>query len=312
MTAMPPQHEEILPALYFIQRGYLNANHFAYRSEAPVLIDTGYRGDWPITRSLLTDLGLDLDRTALIINTHTHCDHVGGNHAIQDRSGCAIALHPRGMHFMQERDDRSPWWSFYHQEADFFQPTESLEDGQVVRVGRYPFEVIHTPGHASDGLVLYCRSERLLLSSDTLWERDFPVMTVAVEGEGAVDTMLTSLAKIATLEVARVFPGHGAPFTGFKKALERAVVRLERYQGDLTLVGWDVLKKIIVYTIMMRRRVPRERFYDQLLATTWFPETVDRYFEGRGRSLYNAIMTDFERRGVVRREGPCWITTVPP
>ncbi len=35
---MPTQHEEILPGLYFIQRGYLNANHFAYRSEAPVLI----------------------------------------------------------------------------------------------------------------------------------------------------------------------------------------------------------------------------------------------------------------------------------
>jgi len=248
----------------------------------------------------------------LIITTHTHCDHVGGNRIVQERSGCGIALHPRGMHFMQERDDRSPWWSFYHQEADFFQPTESLEDGQVVRVGPYPFEVIHTPGHASDGLVLYCRSERLLLSSDTLWERDFPVMTVAVEGEDAVDTMLASLAKIATLEVAHVFPGHGAPFTDFKKALERAVARLERFQADPELVGWDLVKKIIVYTIMMRRRVAQASFFDDLMAAAWYPDTVDRYFAGAYHGVYDEVMTDFQHRQIIVADDLHWVTTVTP
>jgi len=36
---------EILDALYFIQRGYLNANHFVFVSEKPVLIDTAYLSD---------------------------------------------------------------------------------------------------------------------------------------------------------------------------------------------------------------------------------------------------------------------------
>ena len=309
---MPTQHEEILPGLFFIQRGYLNANHFAYRSKAPVLIDTAYRGDWPVTRDLLTGLGLDLDRTALIVNTHTHCDHVGGNRIIQEHSGCGIALHPRGRQFMLDQDARSPWWSYYHQEAEFFEPTESIQDGQVVPVGPYLFEVIHTPGHASDGLVLYCRPERLLLSSDTLWEQDFPVMTVAVEGEDAVDTMLASLAKIAPLEVAWVFPGHGSPFTDFKKALGRAVARLERFRDDPELVGWDLVKKIIIYTIMMHKRVARDVFFNHLMTTIWFPDTVDRYFGSGYREVYDKVINDFHRRGVMVRDGRDWVTTVTP
>jgi hydroxyacylglutathione hydrolase len=54
---MAQRHQEILSGLFFIQRGYLNANHFAYRGNKPVLIDTGYLGDWPLTESLLSKLG---------------------------------------------------------------------------------------------------------------------------------------------------------------------------------------------------------------------------------------------------------------
>ena len=311
MTSTPAP-SEILPGFYFFQRGYLNANHFAYRSARPVLIDTGYIGDWETTETVLTRIGLDLDWTARIISTHTHCDHIGGNHFIQLRSGCAIALHPRGARFMQERDDRSPWWSYYHQEAAFFDPAESLADGQDIQVGPYGFEVIHTPGHASDGLVLYCRSRRILLSSDALWENDFPVMTLAVEGENAIETMLTSLHKIAALEVERVFPGHGAPFDDFNGARERATARLERFRRDPQLVGWDLVKKILVYTLLMKGRVPRATFFENLMVTNWYPDTVNRYFGGDYQTVFDKIITDFDRRGIIGKVDEDWVTTVNP
>ena len=34
--------QEILQEFFFIHRGYLNANHFVYRGQTPVLIDIGY------------------------------------------------------------------------------------------------------------------------------------------------------------------------------------------------------------------------------------------------------------------------------
>ncbi len=309
---MPHKPVEILPGLFFILRGYLNANHFVLRSDRPVLVDTGYLGDWGQTEDILTRLGLDLNRVALIINTHTHCDHVGGNDAIQKRSGCDIALHPRGAGYMRNRDDRSPWWSYYHQEAGFFQPTQILEDGQIVHVGPHAFEVIHTPGHASDGIVLYNRPTRILLSSDTLWERDFPVMTLAVEGDGAIENMMTSLAKLAGLAVDQVYPGHGAPFDDFQSALQRAVTRLERFQADPSRVGWDVIKKIFVYTIMMKRRVAIDTFFDQLMQTDWFPDTVDRYFSSGYRSIYDQVITEFHQRHIIKINGHDWVTTVRP
>jgi len=33
---------EIMKDLFFVERGYLNGNHFVYRGTKPVLIDTGY------------------------------------------------------------------------------------------------------------------------------------------------------------------------------------------------------------------------------------------------------------------------------
>ena len=63
---------EILEDLFFIERGYLNGNHFVCRSKSPVLIDTGYVSGFDETERRITDLGVNLSDISLIINTHTH------------------------------------------------------------------------------------------------------------------------------------------------------------------------------------------------------------------------------------------------
>jgi len=88
-------NNEILKDLFFIERGFLNGNHFVYRSESPVLIDTGYISGFDDTEKLIARLGVKLPDISLIISTHTHCDHIGANHRIQQKSGCEIALHTR-------------------------------------------------------------------------------------------------------------------------------------------------------------------------------------------------------------------------
>ena len=92
---------EILKNLFFIQRGFLNGNHFVYRSDNPVLIDSAYIADFDQTEKAISQLGVNLAEVALIISTHTHCDHIGGNHAIQQRSGCEIAVHKFGKYFIE-------------------------------------------------------------------------------------------------------------------------------------------------------------------------------------------------------------------
>jgi hydroxyacylglutathione hydrolase len=303
---------EILDDLFFIQRGYLSANHFVSRSRPPVLIDTGYSGSWYETRRLIEALGINLSDISLIINTHTHCDHVGGNRAIQVLSDCDIALHSVGRHFIDTRDDWATWWRYFGQQAEFFECTRSLEDGEEIYVGDHVFRIIYTPGHASDGIVLYHKKEKLLISSDTLWENDLAAMTLRVEGSTAVFQMLASLERIASLDVRQVYPGHGRPFGDCSGAITRSIKRLEGYLADRQRIGKDLLKKIIVYTLLMKQTVAADGFFKLLMETVWYKETVDLYFGGAYQSTFDEIMGTLIHRKVVRQSNNSYLTTVPP
>ena len=303
---------EILKDLFFIERGFLNGNHFAFRSEKPVLIDTAYIADFDYTADLITRLGIKLADVRLIISTHCHCDHIGGNKPIQDLSGCDIALHKIGKHFIDTRDDWATWWEYYGQEAAFFDCTQALNDGDAIAIGPHEFEVMHTPGHAAEGIVLYNRKSKLLISSDTLWKTDMAVMTLRIEGSAALFHMLDSLEKLASLDVQIVYPGHGPPFRNMHKALKRTRKRLNHFLNHRDQVGLDLLKKIIIYTLMMRKTAAADAFFDDLMQTHWYKETVDLYFNAEYRAIYDTIMSDFRKRDIVFTQNGQMHTTIKP
>jgi len=303
---------EILPDLFFIERGFLNGNHFVYRGRPPVLIDTAYLRGFAQTEAQIAALGVDLAEAALIVNTHIHCDHVGGNRIIQDRSGCRIALHRLGKHFIDAGDDWAAWWRYYHQEAEFFECTTALEDGDVLAVGPHEFEVIYTPGHSSDGIVLYHCRAKILLSSDTLWENGLAVMTERIEGSRSLFSQLESLDRLASLDVTTVYPGHGPPFTDFKGALARAKNLLTEMLADRKKIGRDLLKKITIYTLLMHPGLEEAGFLAYLMTTHWFKETVDFYFDGDYEGLYRETMESLLERGLVVRRNGLLSATVKP
>jgi len=303
---------EILEDLFFIERGYLNGNHFVYRSKAPILIDTGYISGFNQTEKSIKGLGVNLSDVALIINTHTHSDHIGGNQIIQQRSGCDIALHKAGRYFIGVQDDWSTWWKYYNQEADFFNCTQTLEDGDIIAIGPHEFQVIYTSGHASDGIVLYDRREKILISSDTLWESDMAAMTLRVEGSMALFHMQESLQKLESLDVKRIYPGHGKPFSDLQKAIVKSKLKIERYLLDRDMMGNDLIKKIIVFTLLMKKKIIEKDFFPYLMETYWFKETVDLYFNNECEMKYNEIMNALLERGVVKLENGSLFPTVKP
>ncbi|MBW2284504.1 MAG: MBL fold metallo-hydrolase [Deltaproteobacteria bacterium] len=305
-------HVEILKDLYFVERGYLNGNHFVYRSNAPILIDTGYKAHFAETERAIAALGVNLSRTRLIVNTHTHSDHIGGNKIIQDKSGCDIALHQVGKHFIDTRDDWSTWWRYKRQEADFFECTLGLEDGDTVDIGPHEFRVIYTPGHASDGIVLYNEKGKVLISSDTLWENDVATVTVRIEGSTAPFRCLESLETIESLDVKVVYPGHGAPFSDFKGAVSRAEKKIRGYLAQPEKTGQDLLKRITVYTLLMHGEIPEDRLFDLFMEAHWFRETVDLYFSGDYRGKFDEVLGSFLRRGIVKQRNGCFYTMVKP
>lgn len=303
---------EILEDLFFIERGYLNANHFVYRSKNPVLIDTAYIADFDETRRRINNLDIKLTDISLIISTHSHCDHIGGNKFIQDESGCGIAIHKIGKHFIDTRNDWATWWKYYNQEAEFFTVTLALDDGDVIDIGPHQFRIIYTPGHASDGIVLYHPKEKILISSDTLWENDMPGVNLRVEGSTALFRMQESLAKIKSLKVRMVYPGHGKPFTTVSDAIARSQKRIQSYLENRERIGLDVLKRITVYTLLTHKGFIKDLFFDHLMETHWFKETIEFYFNAKYRDMYDRVMGDFLNRGIVKIENGKLITTVKP
>ena len=303
---------EIMDSLFFIERGYLNGNHFVYSSERPVLIDTAYIGGFDQTEKFIKELGVDLSSVELIINTHCHCDHIGGDKFIQDSSGCDIAMHRIGKYFIDSKDKWSTWWRYFDQEAEFFKCSRALENGDKIEAGPHQFEVIHTPGHSADGIVLYNQKQKALISSDTLWENDMAVITVRVEGSRSCFDMLASLKRLEQLDVEIVYPGHGRPFKDFSGAIARAKRRLSSFMENPRKIGDDLIKKIIIYTLMMRNSVDEAAFFQRLMNTHWFPETIDFYFAGAYQKKYDQIMKNFLSRGIVKsREGKLFTTVRP-
>ena len=303
---------EILKDLFFIERGWLNANHFVYQSESPVLIDTAYISGFNETEKIITELGVNISDVSLIINTHTHCDHIGGNKIIQERSRCDIALHKIGRHFIDTQDDWATWWKYYNQEADFFKCTKTLDDGDIITMGPHNFQVIYTPGHASDGIVLYNSEEKILISSDTLWENDMAAMTLRVEGSMAIFNMQKSLQKLESLDIKWVYPGHGKPFSDPQKAISKSKRKIKKYLLDKDIIGNDLLKKIIIYTLLMKKTINENDFFPYLMDTFWFRETVNLYFNSEYELKYNEIMNTFFKNKIVRLKNKSLFATVKP
>jgi len=294
---------ELFEDFFFIQRDFLTGNHFVCRGPEPALIDTGFIADTERTLDLIRDLGADPARVGRIVNTHTHYDHCGANRVIQDRSGCEILLSVTGKHFMDTRDDWAMWWRYHEAPDGYFHCARGIEDGETVRIGRYEFEARCTPGHAGDLLVLYNRKHRLLISSDTLWENDMAMINVRVEGSRALFCQLESLDRLAGLDAALVCPGHGRPFTDAGAAIDRARTRVRRFLAHPEKLGADTVKKILVYSLLTRGPIEAEAFEAECLASNWFRETVDLYFDGRYESMYRRTLEGLAGRGLIQRDG---------
>lgn len=63
------------------------------KDQLPILVDSGFGSDVKDTEQLITDAGVLPKELHLIVNTHYHSDHVGGNFHLQKNYSLPIAAH---------------------------------------------------------------------------------------------------------------------------------------------------------------------------------------------------------------------------
>lgn len=155
----------------------------------------------------LTELGLKLKQ---ILLTHAHIDHVGGAFKLKQLTGAPIFLNEDDWSLLKTMKMQASWIGL--PTPEIAPPDESLADGQIVGLERYPTQVIHTPGHTQGSVCLYFAPLKLLVAGDTLFEgsigrTDLP----GGDFDQIIDSIHTRL--LALPDETRVLTGHGLETT---------------------------------------------------------------------------------------------------
>ncbi len=266
--------------IVFLQSRWPSANSYLITSDPPVLIDTGYHTDLARLEAGLAARGVRPRDIGLIINTHTHSDHIGGNAAIQARSGAPIAMHEYEGRPISQGD----WWGtgvrYLDQEAPPFLVARYLHDGETLQFGDLRLEVLHVPGHSSGSVALYERSRETLIVGDVFHASDVGWINAPIEGTIAVYNALRSIERLRRLPIRRAYSGHGPEITDVDKSARAAIERIESFIADPRRMALHGMKRVFVFALMIQAGIPEQEVLAYLRRTLWFPEFCVRYFDG--------------------------------
>jgi hydroxyacylglutathione hydrolase len=120
-----------------------------------------------------------------ILNTHHHSDHVGGNLELKHQTGCQIIGAKADKHRIPAID-------------------RSVQDGEIINIGKHTAKVITTAGHTSGHIVYYFADDNALFCGDTLF-----VMGCGRLFEGSATELWQSLQTLKALPAdTRVYCAH--------------------------------------------------------------------------------------------------------
>ena len=135
----------------------------------PTLIDTGTATAHDALVRELVAAGVLPEKLALVVNTHEHADHVGGNGQIKTKYYIPFACHPTARRWAEDYALQVRERPIPNPQVMFGEPIafdRDLKDGERVDVGGVTLEVLHTPGHSPGHVALYCAEERTLIAQD--------------------------------------------------------------------------------------------------------------------------------------------------
>lgn len=165
-----------------------------------ILVDTGIGANKEYLPQKIKEIGFNIDDITMIVNTHCHYDHVGGNYLFPNAE---VAIHEKDAPFIKiESDPMTAGFLFGKSIQRHDVDIELKENDKIAN-----FEVIHTPGHTHGGISLW--DGKILISGDTVFTNGgFGRLDIG----GNATEMTFSLEKLSKLDVEYLLPGHG-PWT---------------------------------------------------------------------------------------------------
>lgn len=210
--------------------------------ERALLFDTGLGiGDIRSVTRALTELDV------IVLNSHTHYDHIGGNYQFSNILGTDTEYTRRneaGSTVDAVAEFVGPGWVWkpWPENSDSstyrsmpFVVSDRVVDGQVIDLGGRVLEVLLTPGHAPDSLCLIDRANRLLFTGDTFY---LAPLYAHLEGSDVAQYSATT-QRLAGLsgEVDYLLTAHNVPLADsrYLRQLNDAFGEIQSGRGEYAL-----------------------------------------------------------------------------
>jgi ribonuclease/clavin/mitogillin len=161
-----------------------------------------------------------------VVLTHHHEDHTGMAAWLQHERGLPVYIHESGIPICLS-DAKIPLYRrLFWGERKAFRPKPLPA---LVETEKHAFQVVHSPGHADDHVVLYNRERGWLFSGDAYLTSRPKTM---IRGE-SVEQMIRSLRTILTLDFDTVFCCHAGVVEDGKEAMAAKLHYLEEVKGEV-------------------------------------------------------------------------------
>ncbi|MGD9528787.1 MAG: MBL fold metallo-hydrolase [Dehalococcoidia bacterium] len=263
---------DLLPIwVHWQARPFPDANLLLLPGPTPALVDTGFVGHADGTRDWAeAHTG---GRIEVVVNTHWHADHVGGNATLQ-ASGTAIAASTPDADAVRRRDPGCCLAEYLDQPVAPYTVDLALGDGDSIRLGETDWQVVRTPGHTPGHLCLWQPDERLLAVGDALSDYDVGWVATALDGPDAAATALASIERFTAMAPRVLLPAHGPIPADPSAALAHAHRRAQRLVDDPDGSVWYATRRVLAYALIIRDGLPLDALHDYLLQRSWLTDAA--------------------------------------
>lgn len=178
--------------------------YIIYEENEAIVIDPGGEPEKIIQE--LENLNCNLK---YIFLTHCHADHIGGISKLKEANGGELLVSVKDEKGLNNPlKNLSP---FVGSKMKKLNADIVLKDGDNVFLKNNIFTVIETPGHTNGSICLYCESNKILFSGDTMFKDTYGRTDLPT---GNYTEMKNSIDKLLKLpNEVMVYPGHGSPTT---------------------------------------------------------------------------------------------------
>ena len=287
------------------ERGWLSSNNILFIGEqSSALVDSGYSTHAELTTGLVS-AALQQGPLDLLLNTHLHSDHCGGNAVLQGNYPELQTLIPPGhASLVSSWDPVALNYVPSGQHCPRFKFDGLLLPGTEIQLADKAWQIHAAPGHDPHSVILFEPQSQTLISADALWEKGFGVVFPELEGDAAFDEVAATFDLIERLDPCWVIPGHGPVFRYRAEVLAYARARLNAFVKSPDRHAHHAVKVLLKFKLLDQQQLPFADFVDWAANTRYFQLIHQRFVPSVPIDRWMEQLTqELVRSAAARREG---------